>query len=183
MITKSRSWALIALTILAGCIPTLNPVYTSDQLVNDSRLPGTWTSANGEETWEFSEADGMSYRLVYTDRQGRQSRFAAHLANVEGTLFLDLFPEDPDGNASGFQKFHQVPIHTVYLVKQQGPDLQLAAIDFKWLDSYLAENPDAIQSATFNGRRLITASTEELQAFVVEHREQFTNDLELTRRQ
>ena len=35
MKTKRGCWALIALTLSAGCIPSLNSVYTVQQLVFD----------------------------------------------------------------------------------------------------------------------------------------------------
>ena len=95
---------------------------------------------------------------------------------------MDLFPEQPADDAFGFYKFHLVPIHTVYLVKKTEPSLELAAIDYRWLENYLKDNPDSIQSATFNGRKLITAHTDDLQAFVVENKDRFAATFRLQRR-
>lgn len=181
MKTKLGCWMLMGLTLLLGCVPSLNPVYTDQSLRFDPNVVGVWAQANGKDKWEFTKRDDTSYRLVYTDKQGRQGRFLARLAEIEGTRFLDLFPEETDTSASGFYRFHLVPIHTVYLVKGTEPDLQLAAIDYRWLEEFLTENPDAIQFATFNGRKLITAPTDDVQAFVLEHREMFTADFKLQR--
>jgi hypothetical protein len=181
MNSKLVRWALVALTIFAGCVPSLNPVYTDEQLVFDPNVLGQWVQANSQNKWEFVQGDGKSYRLLYTDEEGRQGRFVAHVAEVDGTRFLDLFPEETNYEESGFYKFHLVPIHTIYLVKASGPNLKLAAIDYKWFDQYLTDHPGAIQFATFNDRKMITASTSEVQAFVLQHKAMFTGDFDLVR--
>jgi hypothetical protein len=170
-----------ALILLAGCVPSLNPVYTDQQLVFDPNVLGAWVQANAQNTWEFTKRDDKSYRLVYTDKDGQQGRFVARLADLEGTLVLDLYPEEIAVDASGFYKFHLVPIHTIYRVTSTAPNLELAAIDYKWLDQYLNDNPGAIQFATFHGRKLITAPTKDVQAFFFEHKEMFTAKFQLER--
>jgi hypothetical protein len=169
--------------LLAGCIPSLNPVYTDQQLVFNSNLLGEWALADGKDKWEFSKRDDKSYQLVYTDADGHQGRFVARLADLNGSLFLDLFPVQTEDDAAGFYKFHLVPIHSIYRVIQAEPrQLKLAAIDYTWFDKYLTDHPGAIQFATFNGRKLITASTSDVQAFVLEHQEMFKGEFSLERR-
>jgi hypothetical protein len=174
-------WLLVGLTIFAGCVPSLNPVYSDETLVFEPGLIGVWQQPNSKARWEFNKLDAKSYRLVYTDDQGQQGRFVGRLARLEGELFLDLFPEDPQMDASGFYKFHLVPIHTIYRMRQSQSKLELAAIDFKWLDEYLTKNPAEIECATFSGRKLITAQTPAVQKFVVTHKDRFTSDFPLER--
>jgi hypothetical protein len=181
MKTKLGGWALAALTLLAGCVPSLNPVYLDDQLVFDANVLGVWEQPKSQNTWEFTKRDEKSYGLLYTEKDGRQGRFIARLAEVDGTRFLDLFPEETASDTSSFYKFHLVPIHTIYLVKRMEPNLELAAIDYRWLDKYLTDHPGAIQFATFNGRKMITAPTEDVQAFVLEHKEMFKGEFNLER--
>ena len=178
---KIAGWTLVALTLLAGCVPSLNPVYTDQQLIFEPDVLGVWTQANGQDRWEFSQGAGKSYRLVYTDDSGRQGRFVAHLAEIEGVRLLDLFPEEADDEVSGFYKFHLAPLHTIYLVKRTDTNLELAAVDYKWFDRYLTDNPGAIQFATFNGRKMITAPTEDVQAFVLQNKDKFTAEFRLER--
>lgn len=174
-------WSLMGLTIFAGCVPSLNPVYTDETVVFEPALIGDWRQPDSKARWEFDKADARSYRLVYTDDQGQQGRFIGRLARLEGELFLDLYPEDPQFDASGFYKFHLVPIHTIYRVRTTQPKLELAAIDFKWLDEYLTSHPQEIEFATFSGRKLITAQTAAVQKFVVAHKDHFTSDFPLQR--
>lgn len=170
---------LLAVAVVAGCVPTMQPVYTEQDLVFDPAIVGFWRQKDSVATWDFTQAGEKEYQLVYTDNEGRTGRFIARVANVGGVRFLDLFPIKEDLRSNEFYKFHLMPIHTVYVVKQTTPNLQLAGFDLNWLDKYLAQNPDALQHTTYNGQRLITASTPELQAFLLEHQEHFTGTFEL----
>ena len=175
------SCGALILAAVAGCIPSLNPAYKEENLVYKSQFVGVWSQPNAKAKWNFAKRGDKSYTLSYQDEEGRQGRFIGHLANIEETLFLDLFPEDTNGAANGFYKFHLVPIHTIYLVRETESGLKLAAIDYKWLDKYLAEHGDEIATATFDGRKLITAQTEDVQKFLVKHKEEFRGDFNLVR--
>ena len=173
------SAALLGAT--AGCLPSLNPVYTDEDIIFDDATIGLWKKSDGSESWNFAKGDKGSYRLVYTDAKGQQGHFVARLTEIEGERFLDLYPVEVSSDANAFYKFHLVPIHTVYLVRQTKSNLEMASIDYAWLDGFLAEHPAEIQCATFNGRRLITAPTLDVRAFVVKHKKMFTGELSLTR--
>lgn len=175
------AWGVVALMILPGCVPSLNPAYRPEDLVFDSSVVGTWVQTGEKARWEFLKRDDKSYRLLYTDNEGRQAKFIAHLAKIEGSLFLDLFPEDPEMAANSFYQFHLVPIHTIYLIRQTKPGLELAAIDYKWLEEELNKQPATIQSSTFNGRKLITAPTDDVRTFVAKNKEFFSTRFELQR--
>lgn len=179
MKAKYFQWTVIAAVLLAGCLPSLNPIYTERDLIFDPAVVGSWKQPNSRASWEFTKRDDKSYNLVYTDENGYSGRFIARLARIEETVFLDLFPQQNASDESGFYKFHLVPIHTIYLVRRTTPELELAAIDHKWLEKFLAEHPGTVANATFDGRKLITASTAELQAFVLQHKEAFKAEFKL----
>jgi hypothetical protein len=181
MNAKVLSWLLVGLIAVAGCLPSLNSVYLNENLVFDPSVIGLWRQPKSKETWQFTKRDNKSYNLVYTNEEGLQGKFIAHLAKIEGKLFLDLFPDEGQTNATGFYKFHVVPIHTIYLVRRTEPGLELAAMKYPWFEDYLADHPDAIQHTTFGGRKLITAPTEQVQAFVLAHLDEFTAPFELER--
>jgi hypothetical protein len=176
-------WLMIALTIFAGCIPSLNPVFTDENLVFDPAVIGVWKQPGNKAKWEFAKLDEKSYRLLYTDDQGQQGQFIGRLARLDGELFLDLYPDEVQLDASAFYKFHLVPIHTIYRVRHTQPKLELAAINFKWLDEYLTGHPQEIEYATFGGRKLITAPTASVQKFVLAHKDMFTSDFHLQRQE
>ena len=171
----------VLLAVVAGCIPSLNPAYKDENLVFKSQFIGVWSQPNSKARWDFAKRDDKSYTLSFKDEEGRQGRFVAHLANIDGTLFLDLYPEETGEAANGFYKFHMIPIHTIYLVRETEPTLKLATIDYRWLDKYLGEHGDEIKTATFDGRKMITAQTEDVQKFLVKHKAEFRGDFNLVR--
>lgn len=177
----SVDWAFAALMLVIGCVPSLNPVFRDDQLIFDTSLLGVWSQPTSSEKWEVTQRDESSYRIIYTDQDGQRNPFIGYLAEIEGIRFLELSPDTMGSDESGFYQFHMVPIHTVYLVRQTAPSLELSAIDFRWLDQYLTEHPDAIQCATFHGRQMITAPTDDVQAFVRQHQEMFTSEFQMER--
>ncbi len=180
---KARHIALgvLALILVVGCVPSLNPVYTDRDVYFDPALLGTWVQEGDNGTWEFGKHDGKSYRLTITDKEGRQGRFVATLAKIDDTMFLDLYPEAVQSQSSDFYMAHHVSIHTIYMVKESEPTLTFGVMDLKWMNEYLADNPDALQCSQFNGRKLITAPTEQLQAFLMEHKDKFTGEFKLAR--
>lgn len=172
---------LVGTIFLAGCIPTLNPVYTEDDLVFESSVVGEWKQEKGETTWKFTRHGEKQYRLLFTDKSGQSARFIAHLARIDGTTFLDLSLEKPGIEGNAFHKYHLLPIHSVYMVKKLEPQMQLTTIDLRWLNDYLESHPNSIQHATQGNRKLITASTKELQAFLLKHKDKFTAEINLKR--
>lgn len=184
MNTRPPLWpavGLLGLIVLAGCIPSLNPIYTSDDLVFDQAIVGEWTAAQGGSNWVFTKQDDKAYRLAFTEKDGKQGIFTAHLAQVGDVRFLDLFPVKKSSDEAGFYRAHFVPIHTVYLVRSTSPKLELKAIDLGWLADYLKQHPGAIGHVGEENRILITAPTKDLQQFLLKHLDRFTGDITLQR--
>lgn len=178
---RTITWCMVGLLLFSGCVPSLNAIYTEQDLVFDRSVVGVWSQHNSPETWEFRQADAKSYRLTYTDRQGHSGNFVAHLAEVEGLRFLDLFPEQLENATPGFYRIHHVPIHTIYLVKATGDKVVLAAMDGAWLGTYLTEHTTEVPSVSIGSSRMLTASTQRLQRFLVDNKDRFSHEVELTR--
>ena len=90
MNAKYTRWPLVCLLVIAGCIPSLNPVYRKENLVFDPSVIGLWKQPKSTETWQFTKRDNTSYDVVYTDEQGQQG---------------DLLPALPTFKESGFWTF------------------------------------------------------------------------------
>jgi hypothetical protein len=161
--------ALVGLALLAGCIPCLRAIYTEKDLVFEPALVGTWHQADGKGVWQFTKAEEKSYRLVVTDEKGKPGEFSAHLAKIGDTLFLDLFPEKPDLPKSDFYMFYLRPTHTFFLVHEMRPELRMSFMNPKWLENHLKANPEALRHEETEQGLLLTASTQELQAFLAKH--------------
>src|SRR6266436_7895790 len=81
---------------LGGCVPSLHPLYTDNDVVFDAALLGQWVSTerDSKETLTFTKGDKNAYKLVQIDDSSK-GVYIAHLIKLDGTLFLDVKP-DPD---------------------------------------------------------------------------------------
>jgi len=160
---------LIALIFLAGCVPSLHGIYTENNIVFENSLLGTWNGENSEESWNFTQAEEKKYRLVHTDGKGNTGEFLVRLVTLDGTLFLDLYPKEPELE-NDFYQIHLLPVHTFFLVEQIQPTLKMSFLNPEWLGDYLEEYPDAVQQEFLkNDMIVLTDSTQELQKFLLKH--------------
>jgi len=165
---KKAIWILVLIipVLLAGCVPfSLYPIYTDDTLVFEPALVGWWSKPDAREIYVFSadEAKGYKLTLITTDEGIRH--LEAHLADIGGTTFIDLYPEETAFEESDYGG-HSIPVHSFYVVEQFEPTLKILPIDMDWLGTYLKDHPDAIEYGTFGDKGVVTAPAEKIQAFL-----------------
>lgn len=160
-------------TLLAACIPSVQPFYTDKDLVFESRLLGEWTKGKDDEAevWKFEQAGDRAYTLTLTDKEGKKGEFAAHLFKLKNEHFLDIIPTDCEyaNDQAEMVAASMFPGHLLLRVPQLTPELKLAFCDFDWLAKHLADNPKALAHHREDKRIVLTASTKELQKFVLAH--------------
>jgi hypothetical protein len=157
------------LLILTSCVPSLNPLYTDADLIFDETLLGVWTDPDATESWDFTYSSEKEYKLVYTDEKGKKGEFRARLLKIEGKTFLDLTPVKPVLPQNDFYKANFLATHTFVQVTQSAPNAQIAYLEPDWLKSFLEKNPAAIRHEKLSGEILLTASTKDLQKFLLAH--------------
>jgi hypothetical protein len=167
--------ALLATTfLLAACIPSVNPFYTTKDLVFDARLLGEWQEKDKPqepEIWKFEKADDKGYKLQVTEKGGKQGQFSAHLFKLKEHYFLDLIPTDCNyaTNQADLVAASMFAGHLLARVPQIEPELKIAFTDFDWLQKQLTNNPSVLPHRREGDSLLLTASTKELQRFVLNH--------------
>jgi hypothetical protein len=168
MKTKKSIFYCAAL-LMAGCLPSLHPLYNDKTLIFKEGLIGKWMG--DDSVWQFSRAGEKEYELRIRDDEKELGRFSAHLIEIKGLMFLDLFPDDkPLEDLDDFYKIHLLPVHTFMKVDQINPNLRLRMIDYDKVEKMLENDPNVIKHEVVDDDRIVlTASTEELQNFVVEH--------------
>ena len=164
--------ALLALAGLASCVPSINPLYTDKELVVDPALAGSWVD-NDHETWTFAKASDKSYTLL-VEHDGKSAPFVAHLVALGGNRFLDIMPDDgpmKQADMLDLYKWSFIRVHMFLKVSQIGPALKMGFLDPDWLKKLLTADPRALQHARreSDDDSLVTASTAELQAFMVKY--------------
>jgi hypothetical protein len=173
MKTRSFLTLFVAALLLTACIPSVNPFYTAKDLVFDDRLVGEWqgTGKDDQDLWKFEKAEDASYRLAVTEKEGKKGQFSAHLFKLKEHYFLDIIPTDLNfaTNQADLVAFSVFPGHLLVSVPQLEPELKLAFFDFDWLQKQLTNNPSILAHRREDDSFLLTASTRDLQKFVLKH--------------
>jgi len=186
--------------LLGGCLPvmSLHSLYTKENIVFEEKLLGTWVDDpnSPEATWEFNRIDEPknAYKLIFSDDKGQKGSFVAHLVKLRNKLFLDVYPDklpwepdDPNKVKWLFNSFLLIPAHTFIKIDSIEPQLKMRLIweDDK-MEELLKEDPNAVKHTSIEDRLILTASTKELQAFVLEYADDnrvFTDEVVLNRRE
>jgi hypothetical protein len=169
-------------TLLAGCVVTsLKPFYTEQDLVFEPGLLGQWMQTNSEQglltnnVIDFKRDGEKGYLMVsisnHEDGQNETNQAVFHLFKLGDQLFLDSLPMNTHGPEFA-------PLHRLYKVASISPALQMQEMKYDWLTKLLEENPTAVRHEVITERDsenkdstrvVLTASTKELQAFVLQH--------------
>ena len=142
---------------MTGCAPAvaIHPLYTSQDLVSDLPLEGTWAGTDGE-VWQIKKSgDGYDVAAVPT------GDFRVHLLRRKDSEFVDVASKsDPEVGVAG---------HLFGKIRMEGDELYVSPIDETWL-KHMAETGQVPQSIVGEGRQIVlTASTSELQKFILLH--------------
>jgi hypothetical protein len=197
MNAKKLLFYLLAV-FLGGCLPvmSLHPLFNEKDVVFDKKLLGTWVDDpnSPETTWEFKRADANenAYRLIFSDKDGK-GLFVANLVKLKDKLFLDVHlgdshgesqfvvgeVKDPnvmkDSNKIDFWPYNfllLIPAHTFIKINSIEPQLKMLLTDNEEIARFLKADPNAIKHEFLDkdeDNPVLTASTKELQAFVLKY--------------
>lgn len=195
MKTKITLFSILLLAfVLPGCVYSLYPLYTSKDLIFEKKLVGLWRSPENE-TWKFEnllEQQLEQYKdkteraqkekdkkpfinkntyLLSSTEKGETRKMQAHLIKLGENLFLDIFPESINLKNS-FYEDQFVPIHTYARIKVYDNRFELYFFNAEFLYKLLDQNTIRIKHESFEYYKVITASTEELQKFVIKYGDQ-----------
>ena len=175
--------------IIAGCVPvwSLHPLYDDQHQVFDARLLDTFIEDNNDVhiTWEFACANEPNvYLLTYTgmsktDPNVTKGFFEVHLVKLDNHFFIDLFPkESPWGNTPEddmskikwfWNAFFMLPVHTFAKIEFLDSQLKISLSDDDSFKKLLKTDPNAIKYEIVDKTPVLTASSKELQSFVLKH--------------
>ncbi len=167
---------LILVLGMTGCfVLSVHPLYFEKDVLFESDLVGTWGPKEKEkdlsELWIFKQSEEKSYRLTIREEDEGEGLFEVHLLKLGDHLFLDLYPEEPE-TGSEFYNMHVIPAHSIIRVSLEGHVLRMGFFDLDWLKKSIEENKVSIKHERRDDMIVLTASTEELQKFVLKHLEE-----------
>ena len=172
MKTKKMLFYTLAF-LMGGCVQSLHPLFTEKDLIFDEKLVGVWAEeSNTKRTWEFKKTGKKTYELIHTDSDGEKGQFKAGLGRLDSTMFLDLYPEEPDPRGSDFYKIHLLGVHTFMKIDQIEPTLQMRVMNPKYFSELLDRDPNLIKHEVLKEQDkqiVLTASTKELQKFMLKY--------------
>jgi hypothetical protein len=162
--------------VLGGCAPPVQsvyPLFSENELIFDSNLVGLWKATDSNMTGQFSRIeDQNAYKLVITENDGNQGLFFAGLGELQGNLFLEIYPDTShtyDNQESGFHKQHLLGMYSFIKIEQIDPNLKIALMDYEKVSKIINADPDILKHEFANDKLILTAPTRELQEFVVEY--------------
>jgi len=168
--------------LLGGCVPvmSLHSLYTEGDVVFKENLVGTWVDNpdSPKTTWEFSRAGAKEkvYKLVYSDDEGKKGSFVVYLVKLENRLFLDVLPSQFPSEQQDWEKmkwaynfFFFVPAHTFIKIDSIEPQLKMRRTINDEMKELFKEKPNAVKHELVEDEIILTASTKELQAFVLKY--------------
>ena len=161
--------AICFLTIFTGCIVTsIHPFYTENVIISDADLVGEWTKEDGEGSLIFTQDGEKKYKLILQE-ENDTLRFEVHLFKLQQQLFLDLYPLSSEKEDETFWGLHFLPLHSILFVKQIEPTFQFASLGQQWLKNQIKNDSLCVAHETVGDRIILTASSKDLQKFLVSH--------------
>ena len=190
---KTKKLLLLLLGfLLSGCsdlfdikIPvSLHPLYTEKELVFEERLLGTWF--DGDTKLMFKEGEDVdSYDLIFSDGE-EKAKLAAHLVKIDEMLFLDLASDISYADCNDFSAILLLPTHMFMKIEAVEPKLRIRFVNMM---EAIENDPKLIKHEIVEANDLkyivLTASTKELQAFVLKYADDsrvFTDEIVLNRK-
>ena len=174
--------------MLSGCLSTLHPLFTEKDLVFEARLLGSWNNGpddDGAAVFEQGSAESFrdlpaslkaiankAYVVTMKDKDG-EVKYYAFLARIGKELYLDYYPADNarQKQYDDFFRQHLVKLHSLYHIQfLQNESFRIRQFDEGFLKDLINNKKIRIShEVMFDGSYLITASTEELQQYVMKY--------------
>ena len=179
------------LALLSGCLSTLYPIFKINDVVFEENLLGFWKCSGLDEKVRFmefkripserkSELSGeiksicdKGYLLQRMDssRQVIEENFV-FLAKIGGNYYLDFYPAEmlSQKKVDAIYRKHFIKVHKSYKYDfKNNSHFEISRFDKEFLDKLISNNKINIRHEVLDGENIITASTEDLQKFIIQY--------------
>jgi hypothetical protein len=177
MTWKQSACVALLVLVAAGCVRSLHGLYTQKDLVFKPELLGRWNEEGEQNSWTFTQSGENEYLLRFVQQGGihrhgaegtapDSATFEVHMVNLEGQLFLDFYPQEPEVKTE-LCKVHMLPVHTFWTVRVEPGHVRLAMLSHDWLKKKVDAGELKIKHERVNEEIILTAPTAELQKMMV----------------
>jgi hypothetical protein len=173
---------LACVMMLCSCEPELSVhrLYTSDEVVFEPNLVGSWVAAEPDENsgimqMDIVKAGANGYEITFTMQdtptaQVAKISFDAHLVKLHGRLFIDVVQTALQIDGKPSERQIAVPGHMFGKISVDGQNLRMSFLDDDWVAREIKSGGLSIDTEDEGFQpAVLTASTAELQKFVVDH--------------
>ncbi len=164
-------WLVMLALMLGGCVRSVAPVVKESQAVTDDSIVGRWISNEGKDKQTIIEVlpagENKMYRVAYTDHDSKSAQFQGCLGKVGELLIFDYTPEMAEINKKidDYPRAMLLPLHSFLIVEKTDRDVSLSALSYDWFKDFIKAHPNDLRTQD----EVITATTDELQAFILKH--------------
>lgn len=165
--------------IISGCLVTsFNPLYEEKDLTTNENLAGEWIGKRA--LLRFERQEKFAYSVNYKDCEDpfnapenysscTMADFTVHLLKLGNEYYFDMYPRKYMNSDNLFLNLHIRPTHSFAKVVISQDSLQIFQFDYSWMDNYLTTHKDNLENIRVDNMRTLSASTKELQSFVLKH--------------
>jgi hypothetical protein len=169
--SRTAWWAAPCLALSACGAASVYPFYAEGQAYVDTSLVGVWRDSSSTEGAVFS-LQGMQYRILYTDSDGKSAQFVGTLFRLDDRVALDVtvgtLPDSAKSRAPDEYWSLLLPAHVLFYLDWTAHRLAFSGIDADSLKNYLRAQPQAIRHylSGNDSTLVLDAPAPELQRFV-----------------
>jgi hypothetical protein len=178
------------LLFFSSCLTTLHPIFHEKDVVFNQKLLGYW-SYREDEKKKFMQFGNIpedrraelapairtisnkGYLVSWMDGSGIvESQCFVFLARIGKNHYLDYYPAETPAQkkVERFYKDHFVKVHASYRIDfKDGDHFVMKRFDKDFLDKLISDNKINIRHVLVDGKNIITASTDDLQKFIVQY--------------
>ena len=174
---------ILICVLLAGCEPqvSLFPLFSSTDDVFENQLLGEWNVQSGSEI-KPDEKSGLvifqrgtdtgSYEVtVDFDENGEKLISACRLVWLGGYLFIDLGSPDLEPRKNATIPYPTIQSHVFGRVHLEKDKMHIDFLNDKWVSDQAKAGKLTLASVTTSNGIALSANTEDLRKFALEHAE------------
>jgi hypothetical protein len=179
-----RKTLIIVITLVAVCfqgciVKSVHPFFKEQDVVYRKDFEGTWLDKE-QNMWRIHQNvfKQNSYEL-HCSKNGREAAMLGHLFSLNGQLYLDITPVSDNSEELLVFDLHMVPTHSIARVElRNSNEIDIQWFNEEWLRDMFTQNKirishemimDPNPKSKDDGMYLLTASTDELQKFIVKY--------------
>ena len=157
---------IVTTLLIAGCIPSLHPLYTDDVIVEPSEIEGIWYSEEDDVYIKFDKAKDSKYN--YSESDSLNNFVKSHdvvFVELNKELYVDFYPEKNETTWDIDMDY--IPAHIFAHFDITDDHLIFSYADPDRLHQLFSEGKVRLKHELIkDGNIVITASSKEIQKFI-----------------